>query len=382
MPHPLPEMLPSISSRMTSWLRSCRLLVLAPLAIVLGCASTGVPLPPSLELPRPPDDLRAVRKGNRVVLSWTVPSQTTDHENIRSRGATLVCRSDRSQLTACDNRVAQLPAPPSQPPASAPSTRAPASVASASFTDVLPADLQQHPMAKLYYMVEALNPNGRSAGPSNQVSVPGAPALPPPTSIHAEVTAEGVAVHWSAVLPAAENSGFTYRYRLLRREPESAGSVVVTELPVVPGAQSFIDRTMQWEKSYSYVVNVMTLLAQDPPLGVEGEDSAPANVITHDTFPPAVPSGLQAVFSGAGQQAFVDLVWAPNTESDLAGYNLYRREEGARPLRLNQELLKTPSYRDRNVVPGRKYFYSASSVDLRGNQSAPSAEAAESVPQP
>jgi fibronectin type 3 domain-containing protein len=113
---------------------------------------------------------------------------------------------------------------------------------------------------------------------------------------------------------------------------------------------------------------------------VEGDDTPPARVLAHDIFPPAVPTGLQAVYSGAGQEPFVDLIWAPDTEADLAGYNVYRREEGGQPAKLNGELVKTPAYRDGNVSEGKRYSYSVSAVDLRGNESARSEEASEEVP--
>jgi fibronectin type 3 domain-containing protein len=93
-----------------------------------------------------------------------------------------------------------------------------------------------------------------------------------------------------------------------------------------------------------------------------------------------VPSGLQAVFSGPGQQAFIDLIWAPVTDADLAGYNVYRHEPGSTPEKLNSDLVKAPAYRDMKVVKGRTYIYSVSAVDVRGNESARSEEASESVP--
>ena len=93
-----------------------------------------------------------------------------------------------------------------------------------------------------------------------------------------------------------------------------------------------------------------------------------------------MPSGLQAVFSGPGQRPFIDLVWAPDTDVDLAGYNVYRREEGTEPVKLNTEPVKTPAYRDSNVVAGEHYLYSVSAVDVRGNESARSEEAGENVP--
>ena len=117
---------------------------------------------------------------------------------------------------------------------------------------------------------------------------------------------------------------------------------------------------------------------QEPLL--DGDDTPDVKVLAHDVFPPAVPSGLQAAFSGPGQEAFIDLIWAPDTDADLNGYNVYRHEEGAAPVKVNAELVKTPAYRDAAVRPGKHYFYSVSAVDLRGNESARSEETSESVP--
>jgi fibronectin type 3 domain-containing protein len=76
----------------------------------------------------------------------------------------------------------------------------------------------------------------------------------------------------------------------------------------------------------------------------------------------------------------VDLIWAPATDADLAGYNLYRREGDSAPAKLNSELVRSPSYRDNAVASGKTYYYSASAVDVRGNESARSEEANETVP--
>ena len=53
-------------------------------------------------------------------------------------------------------------------------------------------------------------------------------------------------------------------------------------------------------------------------------------IFAHDVFPPATPSGLQAVFSDGSPHPFIDLVWSPDLDADLDGYNIYRGEGGAR----------------------------------------------------
>src|SRR5712691_13177681 len=113
---------------------------------------------------------------------------------------------------------------------------------------------------------------------------------------------------------------------------------------------------------------------------VEGDDSPTVRIVAHDTFPPSVPAGLQAVYSGEGQKPFVDLIWAPVTDADLAGYNVYRHEADSTPVKLNAELVKSPSYRDSAVDSGKTYYYSVSAVDVRGNESSRSEETNETVP--
>ena len=49
-------------------------------------------------------------------------------------------------------------------------------------------------------------------------------------------------------------------------------------------------------------------------------------------------------------------------------------------MKMNSELVRTPAFRDMQVVPGKTYFYSVSAVDERGNESGRSEEASESVP--
>jgi len=97
-------------------------------------------------------------------------------------------------------------------------------------------------------------------------------------------------------------------------------------------------------------------------------------------FPPTVPASLQAVFSGPGQKVFIDLVWAPVADADLAGYNLYRSEDGGSFAKINPDLVRAPAYRDSDVQAGKRFTYVVTSVDLRGNESARSEPASESVP--
>jgi hypothetical protein len=349
------------------------------LALCAGCGTPGVPLPPSLELARPVSDLRAVRKGNTVYLTWSAPDATTDRHNIRHPGATEVCRTVGTILRECGVAVAQIPFAKTLA-----ATKA-APKPQLSYSDPLPVNLStENQTATVVYAVSVLNSYGRSAGLSNQVQVPAASTLPPPADFQAQVAAEGVKLKWKAISPP-EVAGLRYLYRVYRREAGANRDTVAGEVAATDESSFiFLDTGFDWEKTYAYRLTVVTVVAPEKGTEqqVEGDDSPSITVVAHDVFPPATPAGLQAVFSGPGQKPFIDLIWAPDTESDLAGYNVYRHEQDGQPVKLNSDVVKSPAFRDTDVLGGRSYFYSVSAVDVRGNESAHSDEASEVVPAP
>lgn len=353
-------------------------------ALLAGCGAPGIPIPPSLELAKPVTDLRAVRKGDKVYLAWSVPVETTERRAIRHPGPTRVCRSVVPAITECGIPAGQVP--PATAQATPPSSKKngpPAPRTTAGFIDTIPVSVQANATSQVTYAVEVLNESQRSAGLSNQVKVPAAPALPPPANFQAQVAADGVVLNWTEVPLPPETPGLRHLYRVYRRQQGAKTDALAGEIPLEnPPTLQLIDHSFEWEQTYAYRLTVVTLIAQDgkSDLQVEGDDAPMVNVFAHDVFPPAVPTGLQAVFSGVGQAPFVDLVWAPDTEADLAGYNIFRREDGAQPVNMNTDLAKNPSYRDTNVQSGKTYFYSVSAVDVRGNESARSEEANEAVP--
>jgi hypothetical protein len=357
-------------------------LATATLCVLLAsCAQTGAPLPPSLELPKPPTDLRATRKGNRVTLSWSEPTLTTDHLGVRYPGPTFVCRSPEADMTECGNPAATLAPPPAAPQKSA-SGLAPTQI----HTDILPPALQQQdPAAMLTYAVEVLNRNSRGSGLSNRVHVSAIITLPPPSDLSAELTGDGVILTWTSIGESrvpANSPALQRSYRIYRREEISGKDTIAGEVSLgEPGAAQFTDSSFEWEKTYLYRITTVNLIkGPDSETQFEGDDTSPVRVIAHDIFPPSVPVGLQAAYSGEGQKPFVDLVWAPVTTSDLAGYNIYRSEAGSPAVRLNSELVKSPSYRDSAVTSGKTYSYSVSAVDVRGNESQHSEQTSETVP--
>jgi hypothetical protein len=345
-------------------------------ALAAGCGTPGAPLPPSLGIPKPIADLQAVRKGAAVKLAWSAPTDTTDGALVRKPGKMQVSRAiaDTGAAGAATQVIAQLPLEsalkePEPPPPTA--------------KDSLDSLLESGGDFAIYTVVAQSN-LGKSAGPSNPAAVPLVPTPPPPAPIQATAVPMGVSLSWEQAWPPQNRSHLAvqYAYRIMRREQGIQTPVMVKQINVGNEAMTFVDTSIEWQKHYDYWITPVTLWQGAGKKGVvEGDDSPVAAIFADDKFPPAAPVGLQAVYSGVANQPFIDLAWTPNTEPDLAGYNVYRHSGDEPPVKVNTDLVKTPAFRDTTVKPGTKYFYAVSAVDLRNNESGKSAETSESVPQ-
>jgi hypothetical protein len=93
---------------------------------------------------------------------------------------------------------------------------------------------------------------------------------------------------------------------------------------------------------------------------------------TTDVTPPNPPTGL--IVSGTGSQS-VSLNWNDNTDSDLAGYNVYRSTtSGGSYIKVNGPLVNASDYTDNSVTNGTTYYYVVTAVDTHSNESDNSGE--------
>ncbi|MCX5800497.1 MAG: C25 family cysteine peptidase [Candidatus Eisenbacteria bacterium] len=82
---------------------------------------------------------------------------------------------------------------------------------------------------------------------------------------------------------------------------------------------------------------------------------------------PAGPYYLQAT----GSSSSVSLVWTPNAETDLRGYNVYRSGSVSGPYeKVNEYIVERTSYfLDDGLLPYQKYYYKVAAQDSSGNES-------------
>src|SRR5579863_5825570 len=132
---------------------------LAAAVLIAGCGMPGAPQPPSLNLPDKARDLAAVRNGNEVTLTWTMPRRNTDKLLLNGMVQARVCRTDTADTSAGEATCKAAGATQF------------AAGSAATFTETLPSPLAAGPARKLTYYVELVNRKGRSAGLSNAASV-------------------------------------------------------------------------------------------------------------------------------------------------------------------------------------------------------------------
>lgn len=362
----------------------------AGLLWLVGCALAGNPQPPTLWMPEPVRDLSGVRVGNDVHLHWTMPKNTTDKVALQGNQHAHICWL-LGAAPGPQERVPPRPVPSTGLPGCQPAgDRVVPPNRPADFTTQLPAELLSQPPGVVSYFVELQNPSGKTAGPSNPAYVGTGSAPPAVDELSANTQPAGVVLHWR---PGSSEPGLVLRiHRTLVTTsaapkanpaagvPPSPQQTLEVDLGKDDPGQA-LDRDAVLDHTWQYTVErVRRQSADHQTVEVTASPSSAITVDAKDIFPPAVPTGLAAV---ADEQAHaIDLSWTPDTDRDLAGYVVYRRDEAGVMERISGTSLIVPTtFTDRNVTPGHRYAYAVSAVDHDGNESTRSAEVEEEIPQ-
>ncbi|MEP6782983.1 MAG: hypothetical protein ABI983_04885, partial [Acidobacteriota bacterium] len=258
-------------------------------------------------------------------------------------------------------------------------------------------------LPRRHYFAVAKSPRGRESVPSTPVSIvqesgssaPGKPAvtntaadmtitwtpspdartatflLPPkiaPPVAGANATPANVTPRVPAPLPplAAKSLGFnsvatTYHVYEVPAAPLEADPYAITlPKPLTPAPileTQFVIKAPTFGTERCFEVRPVDQVFGTTVIG----PASPRTCVTaQDTFPPVAPKNLAAI-AGSG---VINLIWDPNTESDLAGYLVLRGEAPGDTLQpITKEPITTTSYRDESVRVGTRYVYVVVAVD-------------------
>jgi hypothetical protein len=342
--------------------------------LLCSCAAQAPPHPPRIERPVQVRDLTAEQVGTSIQLRFAAPSAATDGELLTKPVEIEIFRDVTPTSSKPGDNANTRPAPETP---SAPRTALKGSdlarhtvEGKIEYSDQLaPAEFGRFQGSTLMYRVRALTRGFRSrpieSALSNTARVMLLDVSRPVEDLTVEATEKALKLRWSA--PAESVSGrpaTVAGYRVYRSDNGKSGPYQrVGEAP----EPLYADASFDFGRLYSYKVRAVS---REDGHTAESLDSAAVEIVPRDVFPPAAPAGLTGLYTAGA----VELIWNPGTESDLAGYNIYRRETEGHAERLNPELLRSPLFRDTVLMPGRRYTYWVAAVDLSGNESAPSSE--------
>ncbi len=339
-------------------------LLLIWIACLGACAKISAPEPPHALVPKPATDLRARQYADRIMLTVSMPVENTNGSRVATLREVEILRlaRDRGDTVPLPQDAFLAQAEPIH------SIRAEElgpylKNGTLTLPDPTAADADTFYKQGLLYAVRFINKKNQTAGLSNQVFV--APvAIPlPPTGLASTPFRDHIRLTWQPAQKNADGSApaRVIGYNVYRsEEPKDFPPTPLNAAPL-PGPE-FEDRNFEFDKTYYYAITVVG--STENPYA-ESLPSDPFKVSTQDTFPPGMPRNL----AFAVEKGVVLLLWGPPDDTDVAGYRVYRKEEGASArVLLQAQLVTTLSFRDSQAQSGKKYEYSVTAVDTHGNE--------------
>ncbi len=317
------------------------LIVSLILLTLISCGKKGNPLPKGLPVPAGISDLRGDVKDSLLFISFTIPTRNQDGTEVRDLEGFRI-------LKGCGGCAGGLER----------------------WKDIRLTDKEGYTIrdGRLYtydndlkegfdygYRVFAFTTKGIQGEGSNTFSITWQKTPPPPKNVTAKAGDARVTLTCEK-----EQDAFYNVYRI------EEGIYPLFALNTSPlGTCELTDMGLQNGREYRYEVRAVRIYNGIP---FEGEGTIIA-AVPKDMTPPAPPKDLKLEKKGAG----VYLSWAPNTESDVAGYNIYRLR-GGKAEKINKDVVKRPSFQDDGTGKERYLSYYVTAVDLPGNESPPSRE--------
>lgn len=160
-------------------------------------------------------------------------------------------------------------------------------------------------------------------------------------------------LNWQLVPNDAEIIG----YKIFRSKIPGAYDYTSPLTILNKGISAYTDNTAVDNQTYYYVIRSFNQFA-------ESINSSEVSAAAKDNLPPAVPTGLIAA-PGLDR---VSLTWEANTDTDLAGYHIYRRDISSSKF-TRIATATTNSYMDANLNNWDSFYYAITAFDEVPNES-------------
>jgi uncharacterized protein len=293
--------------------------------LIAGCGKEAAPLPPFIRIPEAVKDLTVTQNGNDLVLTWTNPARNIDG-SAATNLAHVEIRSDNKPIATLGITAAGRPQ-----------------------SDSIPLDPGLDSRRTFSLVVDTTQ--GKKSQPSNVAAITPVEVPGTVSGLRAVVDQRRIMLEWNRPVV----------------HPELADAYIVTRTDM-PAESQTVSETRYEDTQYEpgkVVTYQVTPLRRAAETAVPGIGPESVTVKVEDKTPPQVPSGLEIVQSDTGAY----LTWNPNTETDLAGYRVFRSDNANGDFRpISDRVISTNALFDPSYRPGQ--YYRVSAVDEFGNESA------------
>jgi hypothetical protein len=338
----------------------------------VNCGKRSIPVPPvKRDFQRA--EITGIQRGNNVYLFWKIPESNEFNSRFSKINRIDIYRLVESftssstplneeEFASRSTLIATIPVSDSSPK-------------QLSYLDNLEVSGQP---TRLRYAIRFVNADGQKAVFSNFLLIePTVLVANNPSSLSGKTSQNAIQLNWNA--PASNINGSTppniigYNvYRIV----ENGSAKSLNDAPIINN--NFDDKFFEFGKKYKYFIRTISMGNAGEP--IESLDSNTIEIRPEDIFAPISPSAITV----AAAPNNLSIFFAVNPETDVAGYKIYRSTNPNQPkiawTPLNNELLTTNTFQDKNVESGKTYYYYLTAVDKTGNVSEPSEIVSETAP--
>ncbi len=334
----------------------------------LQCGKKGDLLPPLIRLPQTVEDIQATQRANSILLTWKNPTAYVDGSALSEIERIEVWILETEKRS--DNMTSEIGLEEFQQKA-----KLDISIESEEISGYLIQEYgsdsrmqysfnlsEEDCVSKRYTFGLRVKDRKRYSGFSDLVSLEPLLISLPPQDVEVLVYQERIEITWTAPSQNIDHSSpANFKgYNVYRFEAEEEPRRLNSDLVKL---EKYDDKNFSFGKTYRYFVRTS---ATDTTPFFESQDSEVVEILVTDSFAPHPPKGLMSV----GGMDVIAIRWDENSEEDLDGYRVWRRDEMEKEFHLlTPQPIMGNAFSDTAVEKDKRYYYAVTALDKAGNES-------------